>query len=264
MLSSVLRSLQSLTTHNNEHQECATPGSSTARDPRKQVLMSSTTFSGAGPSVGKRLNIDGDIPDPSHQLPALPSNLPPPNATYEHSTPPQIPKYINAYSLFLAGSIEMGAAITWQRHMAQFLHHLPLTICNPRRGHWDPDSRPQPSDANFRTQVEWELEALSNASVICFFFDVNTKSPVTMMELGLWAHSGKVIVCCGEGFWKGGNVKLVCERYGIPCVNDFAELVVEAKRMLKQKGLDAVTDEEIQRDEEWAKGIVARKARKEA
>lgn len=79
-------------------------------------------------------------------------------------------------------------------------------------------------------------------------------SPVTMCELGLWAHSGKVVVCCDRRFWKSGNVELVCERYGVPLVNSFAEMVplVEAKLRTKGMMLDKmgnVTEREEERDE---------------
>jgi hypothetical protein len=131
----------------------------------------------------------------------------------------------------------MGKAIQWQTHMATFLRHLPITVCNPRRGNWDPNITPKAKDEAFKHQVEWELAALEAASVICFFFDKNTMSPVTMLELGLWAHSGKVVVCCDEEFWKGGNVHIVCKRYGIPCVTRFEDLVPEIHTMLEKKGM---------------------------
>ena len=121
--------------------------------------------------------------------------------------------------------------------MAKFLQDLPITVCNPRRGHWDPNVTPLARDDAFRIQVEWELQSLEQATVICFFFDKNTMSPVTMMELGLWAHSKKIVVCCDRGFWKGGNVEIVCKRYEIPFATTFADLVPKIKTMLHEKGM---------------------------
>jgi hypothetical protein len=46
-----------------------------------------------------------------------------------------------------------------------------------------------------------------------------------LLELGLFARSGKVVACCPEGFWRRGNVEVVCRRYGVPVVSDLAELV---------------------------------------
>lgn len=131
----------------------------------------------------------------------------------------------------------MGKAVQWQKRMALELSRYPITVNNPRRGHWDPTATQQAKNEAFRHQVEWELSALEQADVICFFFDVKTLSPVTMVELGLWASSGKVIVCCGDKYWRAGNVHLVCERYGIPMVRSFAELPDAIVDMLKQKGM---------------------------
>lgn len=128
-----------------------------------------------------------------------------------------------------------------------FVCNLPLTLYNPRRDAWDPTITPSAKTAAFRTQVEWELDALKKATVIAFFFDHATMSPVTMCELGLWAHSGKVVACCDRRFWKSGNVELVCEGYGVPLVHTFSELVPLWKAKLRTKGM-------VEEGEEWLGG----------
>lgn len=192
-------------------------------------------------------NIDGHVPDIYNQLPPPPPHIQP-HADFLHCLPPHAPTYRD-FSVFAAGSIEMGQAIQWQPLLADYLCHLPLTICNPRRGAWDSSITPSAKTAAFRQQVEWELDALTRCSVICFFFDHATMSPVTMCELGLWAHSGKVVVCCDRRFWKSGNVELVCERYRVPLVDTFADLVPLVKAKLRTKGMIVdknghVTDEQ--------------------
>lgn len=47
-------------------------------------------------------------------------------------------------------------------------------------------------------------------------FEPDTMSPITLLELGLYASSGKLIVSCPKGFWRRGNVEIVCEKYKIP------------------------------------------------
>ena len=128
-------------------------------------------------------------------------------------------------SIFLAGSIEMGAAEDWQTHVAQFFTGLDIIVLNPRRDEWDASWLQSISNSKFREQVEWELEGLERASVVAMYFAPNTKAPVTLLELGLLAKSGKLLVCCPEGFWRKGNVEVVCARYGVPCVNELATLV---------------------------------------
>jgi len=66
---------------------------------------------------------------------------------------------------------------------------------------------------------------LEKADLIVFYFSPETKSPVSMLELGLFVRSGKVIVCCPEGFWRKGNVDVVCKKYDVQQVNTLEELI---------------------------------------
>ena len=182
------------------------------------------------------VNIDAVVEDEYDQLPPLPSPAFMPHPNFVHCMPPEDPTY-RKYSVFTAGSIEMGKAVQWQKHMATLLSTLPITVNNPRRGHWDPNVTKEAKDESFRRQVEWELSALEKADVICFFFDINTKSPVTMLELGLWPSSKKIVVCCDKRFWRAGNIHIVCERYNIPFVEKFEDLVPAIKNMLHEKGM---------------------------
>jgi hypothetical protein len=181
-------------------------------------------------------NIAAVILDKEHQLPTALSSPLQPHEDFMHCMPLETPTY-RKFSVFTAGSIEMGAAVQWQQLMADSLCDLPITVLNPRRGNWDPSDVPKADNAGFKSQVDWELDALEKASVICFFFDVTTSSPVTMLELGLWAASGKIVVCCDPRFWRSGNVQIVCRRYGIPFVKTFAELVMGVRVMLGEKGM---------------------------
>jgi hypothetical protein len=77
----------------------------------------------------------------------------------------------------------------------------------------------------FRGQVEWELAGMERASVVAMYFAPQTKAPITLLELGLCAQSGKLLACCPEGFWRRGNVEVVCDRFGVPLVNELGELI---------------------------------------
>jgi hypothetical protein len=130
----------------------------------------------------------------------------------------------NWYSIFLAGSIEMGKAEDWQQGIVEFVKHQndKLVILNPRRDNWDSSWKQDKDSFNFRSQVTWELGALEKADLVVFYFDPNTKSPVSLLELGLFAN--KSLVCCPEGFWRKGNVDVVCERYNIQTVDSLRDL----------------------------------------
>ncbi len=105
-------------------------------------------------------------------------------------------------SLFLAGSIEMGRAEQWQETVEHALEDLEVAVLNPRRDDWDSSWTQSIDDPMFRAQVEWELAGLEQATVIAFYFSPGTKSPITLLELGLHAQSTRTIVCCPEGYWR--------------------------------------------------------------
>lgn len=126
-----------------------------------------------------------------------------------------IPKSPN--KVFLAGSIEMGSASPWQQEVVERFKEN-VVFYNPRRDDWD-SSWHHDSD-QFNQQVNWELDFLENTDIILMYFDPATKSPISLLELGLFARTYKLIVCCPDGFWRQGNVRIVCQRFGIPFFTD--------------------------------------------
>ena len=59
-----------------------------------------------------------------------------------------------------------------------------------------------------------------------------TKSPVTLLELGLFARSGRLAVCCPDGYWRKGNVEIVCARYGVPMLESLDGLISYILRII--------------------------------
>lgn len=128
-------------------------------------------------------------------------------------------------SVFLAGSIDMGKAKDWQTEVEEALADLPVIILNPRRDDWDSSWEQDISNPEFEEQVEWEISGQDDADIICMYFDPDGQAPITLLELGLFAQSGKLIVCCPEGYWRRGNVQVVCNHYGILLVDTLEELI---------------------------------------
>ena len=56
------------------------------------------------------------------------------------------------------------------------------------------------------------------------YIDPQTKSPISLLELGLFAHSKKLLVVCPDGFWRKGNVEVVCSQYDIPLFDSIEDL----------------------------------------
>ncbi|KAF2727573.1 hypothetical protein EJ04DRAFT_557296 [Polyplosphaeria fusca] len=154
--------------------------------------------------------------------------------------PPTLPTIIGA-SVFLAGSIEMGTAIDWQSDVTAALRHLPVTVLNPRRDDWDKSWTQDISNPHFREQVDWEMNHLQKADIIALFFQPGTMSPISLLELGLHASDGKLVVCCPEGFWRRGNVQMVCHTYKIPLF----ETPEELKEAVKQRLEDVIKQRRV-------------------
>ena len=119
-------------------------------------------------------------------------------------------------SVFLAGSIEMGKAENWQDKVSDNITKCGFDVFNPRRDDWDSTWTQDFENPQFYQQVTWELNALENSDLIILYFDPNTKSPISLLEMGLFAKSKKLIVICPDGFWRKGNVEIVCQYYNIP------------------------------------------------
>jgi hypothetical protein len=147
--------------------------------------------------------------------------------------PPQpLPLSFEQKTVFLGGSIEMGKAGDWQEEVSQALKNYDLTILNPRRDQWDSSWEQSIDNPVFKEQVEWELEGLERADFRFFHFEAGTKSPITLMELGLCARMDNVLVHCAEGFWRKGNVDVVCARYGVQQVDSLQGAIDYLKQKL--------------------------------
>lgn len=135
--------------------------------------------------------------------------------------------------VFLGGSIEMGAAENWQDRIATAVEDLDVTLLNPRRDDWDSSWVQDPTPGTqFHDQVAWELDGQTTADIIVYYFDPNTKSPITLLELGLFGDH-HVIVCCPQTFWRYGNVAIVCQWVGATLVHTFDELVEELRKNIQ-------------------------------
>ncbi len=136
--------------------------------------------------------------------------------------------------IFLAGSIEMGMAEHWQSKIARGLSDTESLVLNPRREDWDAGWVQSIDNPHFRRQVEWELDGLDAADAIAFYFSPGTKAPVTMLELGIQLSRSpqKLIVCCPKGFWRKGNIDVLCARYKVEQAETLELLIEALKRRL--------------------------------
>ncbi|EJL67497.1 nucleoside 2-deoxyribosyltransferase domain-containing protein [Chryseobacterium populi] len=93
--------------------------------------------------------------------------------------------------------------------------------------------KPVSTDPNFRKQVKWELEALEKSDIIIMYFTPASQSPISLLKLGLYTKTKKLRVVCPEGYWRKGNVDIVCEKYKIKMYNSIGLLINTLKEKAK-------------------------------
>jgi hypothetical protein len=134
-------------------------------------------------------------------------------------TAPEVPNGHLTNTLFLAGSIEMGKAADWQQLVIDELQRTDIAgvIYNPRRTDWDPTW--EAGSPEMKAQINWELDQLEDAQTIFFYFQGDTLSPISLLELGLavaWSVQvgprPNVIVVCERNFWRRTNIIETCRR----------------------------------------------------
>lgn len=142
--------------------------------------------------------------------------------------------FINDGSIFLAGTIDCGNSEDWQSEVIYKIRsafectspsHADariLRVFNPRRSPGDGFSPDNKEEMDY--QVNWELDRLDEADLILMYLKADSKSPISLMELGLFAASQKLVVVCEPGFYRYHNVRIVCERNGVPMFDSLDDI----------------------------------------
>lgn len=150
--------------------------------------------------------------------------------TRVYKAPQKINRNSNRLSIFLAGSIEMGVAENWQQKVERELQEYDIDIYNPRRDDWDASWVQSIDNPQFYEQVTWELTSLEQADLIIMYFDPKTMSPISLLEFGLYApRDNKLLVVCPDGFWRKGNVDIVCKLYNVEQYDTIDEALLVIK-----------------------------------
>jgi hypothetical protein len=129
-------------------------------------------------------------------------------------------------TVFLAGTTTKSSSPDWRQTLTKAVSHLPITVLNPLRLDWDHTWGPEQISA----QVEWELDMQERADIVVVYFGPETDAPISLLELGLSARSGKAIVACHRDYSKMVNVEIVCRRFGLEFIrsdDDLAESVIK-------------------------------------
>lgn len=136
-------------------------------------------------------------------------------------------------SVFLAGPT---SGRDWRKSLIKLLAELDILILNPQRFDWDSTWTEDFSDPRWTEQVNWEMVMREAADVVAFMFDGTSAAPITLLELGLSAHSGNAVVCISDAYPKKGNVAAVCQRYNIQQVSSEEALAEAVAHIVRKRG----------------------------
>lgn len=136
-------------------------------------------------------------------------------------------------SIFLGGTIESGTSDDWQKKLSERLKEIwppdmDINVFNPRRTIWDQNS----SVIDRINQIKWEHYHLDRSEIIVMNILEDSKSPISLMEIGMYADSGNLLVFCPKSFYRYENVLCVCQKYDIP-LYDTNDVDVIAKRIIE-------------------------------
>jgi hypothetical protein len=127
-------------------------------------------------------------------------------------------KPITNQSIFLAGTIDDGKSEDWQSKLIEEFSEYNITILNPRRNNWG-----DLSDNELRKQITWELDHLEKADIIFMYIIGTSKSPISLLEMGIHIKDSKLIVVCEPEFYRYDNVRITCEYYNAELYDSLGE-----------------------------------------
>ena len=113
-------------------------------------------------------------------------------------------------SLFLAGSMAINVINNWRQDVVNQLddgYHL----FDPTNNNHD-----KLNDIQMTKHIKWELDALKMADKIILNFLPYAKSPISLVELGMYVSTNKLIVICPKEFYQSRYVHVLCEQYDTP------------------------------------------------
>lgn len=124
--------------------------------------------------------------------------------------------------IFMAGTIDMGNSRDWQKELYETFSSMDgrYILFNPRQEHWDAT---RPGEMDY--QVRWELDHLEQADMIVMYILGTSKSPISLLEMGLHARGGKMHVICEKDFYRYDNVRITCDWYGVPMYETLDEFL---------------------------------------
>ena len=121
--------------------------------------------------------------------------------------------------IFLAGSMDFNISENWRKQVIDILSNTNCLFDPTNKNHDKLNER------QMKEHIEWELDALLMSDKILLNFLPNALSPISLVELGLYVSTKKMIVVCPKEFYKSKYVYTLCEKYNTPIFNKIEEAI---------------------------------------
>jgi hypothetical protein len=117
-------------------------------------------------------------------------------------------------NIFVAGTIDMGNSVDWQAEFVKHIDSEAVKIYNPRRRQGEAPK----TNEELEFQVKWELRQIQKADAIFMNFLPGSKSPITLLELGLCLMMPEkiMVVVCPPEYSRAMNVKVTVQAFARP------------------------------------------------
>ena len=69
--------------------------------------------------------------------------------------------------------------------------------------------------------------------MIAIYLHLGTISPISLIELGLFIKTKKMVICCLDSFYRRGNMQVIYNKYDGKLVATLDKLVKEVKDRIK-------------------------------
>ncbi|GAA3594258.1 nucleoside 2-deoxyribosyltransferase domain-containing protein [Flavivirga amylovorans] len=118
--------------------------------------------------------------------------------------------------IFLAGSIDLNLPSNWRKEVIDIIgakaHFLDPTIINHN----------ELNDSQMKNHIHWELDALHLADKVFLNFLPSSKSPISLIELGMYIKTSKLVVVCPNEFYQSRYIKTLCNKYKVSVFNSLS------------------------------------------
>lgn len=116
----------------------------------------------------------------------------------------------------LTGPISSKRERCWQLPVAEDLRARGFQVRTPLEKRWLSEWLEHTGEPVFQRNVASNFQDLDESDEILMHFTEDSLAPTSLLQFGRYVHSGKLTVSCERGFWRRGNLEIMCGLYGVP------------------------------------------------